>query len=170
MIGTGSEVASLHSANPHLARARALATLLDSSILIPGTARRIGLDPIIGLIPFVGDFAGALLSSYIVLAAAFAGASVFTLIRMIVNIGIDTLVGSIPLFGDIFDAAWKSNAMNIALFERHVATYGGEGRTAKSVPRMLAVIILISSLLLLALLMFVGVLVYFFLSHAISGR
>jgi hypothetical protein len=79
----------------HLMRARAFATLMDSSITIPGTGRKIGLDPLLGLVPFVGDFAGAILSGYIVIAAALAGVPTFTLIRMLGNIAFDTLVGSI---------------------------------------------------------------------------
>ncbi len=154
----------------HLARARALARLLDSSIQLPGTKRRFGLDPILGLIPFVGDFAGALLSGYIVLAAAFAGAPVFTLIRMIVNIGIDTLVGSVPIVGDFFDAAWKSNEMNIALFDTYLGKSSGSGRSAAGVSRMMAGVLLFTSLLFLALLTFIGVLVAISLRHAIFGR
>ena len=105
-------------------RVRALARLLDNSISIPGTKWKIGLDPIIGLIPGVGDMIGAVLSGYIVLEAVHAEVPTFTLARMLVNVGIDTLLGSIPAVGDVFDAAWKSNVMNVALLERHLAATG----------------------------------------------
>jgi hypothetical protein len=103
-------------------RVRVLGKLLDNSIPIPGTSWKIGLDPIIGLIPGVGDIAGALLSGYIVLEAVRAEVPTFTLVRMIVNVGIDTLLGAIPALGDVFDAAWKANMMNVALLERHLAS------------------------------------------------
>jgi amino acid transporter len=62
------------------------------------------------------------LSGYIILEAARAEASAFTLVRMVTNVGIDTLLGAVPALGDLFDAAWKSNTKNVALLERHLAT------------------------------------------------
>ena len=38
---------------------------------------------------------------------------------MIFNAAIDALVGAMPVAGDLFDFAWKSNQMNLALLERH---------------------------------------------------
>ena len=102
-------------------RVRALARLLDSSMTVPGTGWKFGLDPIIGLIPGIGDLVGAVMSSYIILEAVRADVPAITLVRMLVNVGIDTLIGAIPAVGDVFDAAWKSNTMNVALLERHVA-------------------------------------------------
>jgi hypothetical protein len=102
-------------------RVRVLAKLLDNSIAIPGTDWKIGLDPIIGLIPGIGDLIGAVLSGYIVLEAARAKVPTYTLARMLVNVGIDTLLGAVPAVGDVFDAAWKSNTKNVALLERHLA-------------------------------------------------
>ncbi len=105
-------------------RVRTVARLLDNAITIPGTSWKIGLDPIIGLIPGVGDMIGAVLSGYIVLEAVRAEVPTFTLARMLVNVGIDTLLGAVPAVGDVFDAAWKSNTMNVALLERHLVTTG----------------------------------------------
>jgi hypothetical protein len=98
-----------------------LARLLDNSIPVPGTTWKIGLDPIIGLIPGIGDLIGAVMSGYIILEAVRADVPTLTLTRMLVNVGIDTLLGAVPALGDVFDAAWKSNTMNVALLERHVA-------------------------------------------------
>ncbi|HEX2601245.1 MAG TPA: DUF4112 domain-containing protein [Gemmatimonadaceae bacterium] len=102
-------------------RVRALSKLLDNSIPIPGTGWKIGFDPIVGLIPGIGDLIGALLSGYIVLEAARADVPTLTLARMILNVGVDTLLGAVPALGDVFDAAWKSNTKNVALLERHLA-------------------------------------------------
>ena len=104
-----------------LGRVRTLARVLDSAVGVPGTRMRVGLDPILGLIPGVGDFAGAALSSYIVLTGIQLGASRPVVIRMIANVTIDALVGAVPLLGDLFDAGWKSNGRNVALLERHLA-------------------------------------------------
>src|SRR5205814_6204264 len=102
-------------------RVRLLAKLLDNSIGIPGTGWKIGFDPIVGLIPGIGDLIGAVLSGYIILEAARAEVPGYTLARMLVNVGIDTLLGAVPAVGDVFDAAWKSNTKNVALLERHLA-------------------------------------------------
>jgi hypothetical protein len=102
-------------------RVRVIAKLLDNSIGIPGTPWKIGFDPIVGLIPGIGDLIGAVLSGYIVLEAARAKVPAYTLARMLMNVGIDTLLGAVPAVGDVFDAAWKSNTKNVALLERHLA-------------------------------------------------
>lgn len=112
------------SAN-RMRRVRVLAKLLDDSIPIPGTPWKIGFDPIVGLIPGIGDVIGAVLSGYIVLEAVRAEVPTFTLVRMLVNVGIDTLLGAVPAVGDVFDAAWKSNLMNVALLERHLGEVNG---------------------------------------------
>ena len=113
-------------------RVRLLSQLLDNSITIPGTGRKIGLDPIVGLIPGIGDFIGALLSAYIILEAARADVSGFMLVRMVANVGFDTLLGSIPLVGDVFDAMWKSNTKNVAMLEHHVAKQTSQSARGRS--------------------------------------
>ena len=110
-------------ANPkasRLQRLRSLSYWLDNAVVIPGTRYRIGLDPIIGLIPGGGDTAGLLLSSYVVLEAARLGASKSILSQMAFNIVLETIAGTVPLVGDVFDATWKSNARNMRLLEDHL--------------------------------------------------
>lgn len=102
-----------------LVRIRRLAWWLDQGIRIPGTQIRIGLDPILGLVPGIGDSAGAVLGAVILWEGVRAGVPRLTLVRMAANIVLDTAVGSVPVAGDVFDAAWKSNTRNIDLLERH---------------------------------------------------
>jgi hypothetical protein len=99
----------------------ALARALDSAVRIPGTNVRFGLDAVIGLVPGVGDLAGAAIAAYIVLAAARRGAPPALLARMLLNVAVDTAVGAVPVLGDVFDVAWRANTRNVALLERHVA-------------------------------------------------
>ena len=101
-------------------RLRLLAWLLDSSIRIPGTRFTIGLDALIGLLPFLGDLIGVLLSSFIVAEARRLGASRSVLARMAFNVAVEGLVGLIPFAGDVFDAAWKANQRNVRLLEAWV--------------------------------------------------
>ena len=105
-----------------LTRARTLARLLDDLIRIPGTNIGIGLDPLIGLIPGLGDVIGGAMSSYILVAAAREGAPTSVLVRMLGNIALDSLVGVIPVLGDLFDVGVKSNRRNVDLLERYLAS------------------------------------------------
>jgi hypothetical protein len=103
-----------------LARLRRLSHWLDDGIRIPGTRLRIGLDPILGLVPGIGDAAGAVLAAAIVVEAVRQGVSRFTLMRMAGNVAVDAGLGAVPFIGDLFDAGWKANIRNLALLERHV--------------------------------------------------
>ena len=100
---------------PERRKLERLAWLLDSSLSIPGTRYSIGLDALIGLVPFLGDLIGVLLSTYIVGEAARLGASRSVLARMVFNVAVEGLAGLVPLAGDVFDAAWKANQRNVRL-------------------------------------------------------
>lgn len=108
-------------ASPAFVFAQKLARLMDEAIPIPGTRYRIGLDPILGLIPGVGDVAGGAVSTYLILLASNAGAPISVLARMAFNVMLDTVIGAIPLLGDLFDAGWKANKRNLALLEQYLA-------------------------------------------------
>ncbi len=101
-------------------RLRRLSYLLDNAIPIPGTRYRVGLDPILGLLPGAGDFLGTALSAYIVLEAARIGLPRASLIQMVTNIIFETVLGSVPVLGDVVDATWKANTKNLALVEEHL--------------------------------------------------
>lgn len=98
-----------------------LSTLMDGLFRIPGTGWRIGLDAIVGLIPGVGDFATTAVSFYILAAGVRYRVPKVTLLRMAANVGVDYLFGAIPVVGDLFDAAWKSNQMNVELLKRRAS-------------------------------------------------
>jgi hypothetical protein len=145
-------------------RVRTLARLLDNAITVPGTSWKIGLDPIIGLIPGVGDMVGAVLSGYIVLEAVRAEVPTFTLARMLVNVGIDTLLGAVPAVGDVFDAAWKSNAMNVALLESHLVATGSAPPKRRNV-----IGVMVLALLVLVLIVGAGVALGIFVARLLWG-
>jgi len=129
-------------------RVRVLAKLLDNSISIPGTPWKIGFDPIVGLIPGIGDLIGAVLSGYIVLVAVRADVPAFTLARMLLNVGIDTLLGAVPAVGDVFDAAWRSNMMNVALLERHLVATGGAPPKRRNLLGLMVIAVIVLVLIL----------------------
>ncbi|HSJ09420.1 MAG TPA: DUF4112 domain-containing protein [Longimicrobiales bacterium] len=110
-----------------------IAWLLDDLVRVPGTSRRFGLDPVLGLLPGGGDIAGGALSAYIVLAAARLGAPSSVILRMGWNIVVDTVLGAVPLLGDLFDAWWKANRRNVALLESYMEQPGSARRSSRFV-------------------------------------
>jgi len=124
----------------------------------------LGLDPILGLIPGIGDAAGAVLAAWILVEAFRMGASRATLARMAGNVALDAGLGAIPVLGDIFDFAWKANLRNVTLLERHLAGPAQARRADRSF-----VLLVISGVLALALgLVAVGILLARWILHAVG--
>ena len=102
---------------PGMERIRAVSRLLDEAIEIPVVNYKIGLDPILGILPAGGDAVAAAISLYIVAEGARMGASQDTVMKMLFNVLVDAVIGSIPILGTLFDAVWKANERNVALLE-----------------------------------------------------
>jgi hypothetical protein len=152
-------------ATARLNRLRLLTYLLDNSIPIAGTPYRIGIDPLIGFIPGVGDFLGMSFSGYLVLESALLGLPRVTLLRMAANILIETLLGTVPFVGDWFDFAWKANVKNMALLESHLAS----GRTSKRADWWF-IILLVGGLFLVAIAVAsISIYIFKFLLEAIAS-
>lgn len=109
-----------------LDRLKRFANLMDSRFQVPGTGIRFGLDPLLGLIPGIGDGATALASFWIVYQARELGASIGLVARMLGNIAVDFVVGAVPLLGDLFDVRFKANRRNVALLEESLLRRKGE--------------------------------------------
>lgn len=105
-----------------LARLERFSRMADNAIGIPFTRFRIGLDPIIGLVPVLGDFAGLIMSCYVLLEAHRAGANARVKGQMVRNMLIDFFGGLVPVVGDAFDFAWKANARNAKLLRDYLET------------------------------------------------
>ncbi len=103
-----------------LERLRYLSNLWDNALRIPGTNLRVGLESLIGILPFGGDVIGLLLSCYILFHAIQFKLPKTILLRMVSNIVIDAVVGLVPILGDLFDTTWKANTRNVNLLENHL--------------------------------------------------
>ncbi len=114
-----------------LREARIVATVLDDLVRVPGTRRRVGLDPLLGLLPGVGDWVGWAAASHLLVAAARLGAPTPVILRMAGNALVDAVVGSVPLLGDVFDLGWKANRRNLGLLERVVADPAAAARASR---------------------------------------
>jgi len=100
-----------------------ISRLLDSAFVLPGTEFRIGLDPLLGLVPGLGDLASPMFTMALLWQSRDLGIPRVVQLRMIFNVAIDALVGLLPVAGDLFDFAWKANDRNLALLERYAYEY-----------------------------------------------
>jgi hypothetical protein len=116
---------------PKEKQAEMLAHILDDIVRIPGTSLRFGLDPIMGLIPVIGDILTVVCGSFIVLTARRLGVPSKDLTRMMYHQVLNGLVGAIPVFGDIYSFGFKSHARNSAALVR--ALKQGEGHACQIV-------------------------------------
>jgi hypothetical protein len=112
------ELARPCSRGARIARIDALATLLDTALVIPGTGVRLGLDALIGLFPVVGDIITTALSLFIVHEAYRLGAPGHVIARMLGNVTLDGVFGAVPLVGDAFDVLWRANRRNVRLLQK----------------------------------------------------
>ena len=95
-----------------------LAWLMDNSIRIGPWS--VGLDGFLGLIPGIGDMAGAAVSAVIIARAMQSGIPKSAILRMVINVALDSFAGAVPLFGDIFDFAFKSNMYNLQIYRESI--------------------------------------------------
>jgi hypothetical protein len=143
--------ASSSDAAPRLF-ARFLAELLDQRFTIPGTSIRFGLDPLIGLIPGIGDTLANLAGSTILFIGAKFNLPKVVLLRMALNIALNTLLGAIPFVGDLFSIWFRSNVRNAQLLER----YASQQRQRAAPSDWLFVFAVIGALLLLLIAVLIG--------------
>lgn len=105
----------------YLQLAEAVTNLLDNKFRIFGF--RFGIDPLLGVIPWLGDLVSALLSCYLIWVAYRMKVPQTVIHKMLRNILFDFVVGSIPVVGDMIDFVYKANTKNLALLKQHVSKY-----------------------------------------------
>lgn len=101
----------------HIGLVKALAKLLDSEFKIFNF--KIGLDPLIGLIPWVGDAISFILSLYIVWIGYQLKLPKNIISQMFANVIVDFLLGTVPIIGDISDFFYRANKKNLDLLLKH---------------------------------------------------
>ena len=149
-----------------LRRLRRISHLLDNAIPIPGTKHRIGLDPILGLIPGGGDLLGSVFAGYVVFKSAQMGVPQETLLKMAANIVFDTVAGTVPVAGDLFDVAWKANVKNIELLDAHLGSPEPAGKKANW---LFVAALLLGLMLIVGGVIFLSVLFFGWVFRALTG-
>ncbi|THI88857.1 MAG: DUF4112 domain-containing protein [Nitrospira sp. CG24A] len=101
-----------------VATAEFLAKILDTTVKIPGTPFYVGLDPLLGLIPGIGDMIANLIGTVILILAARLRVPQIVIARMSLNLLINGTVGAVPILGDLFSIWFRSHARNAELLRR----------------------------------------------------
>jgi hypothetical protein len=112
--------ATLEAVRAARRRLAVLAWTLDSAVKIPIVNVRVGLEPLLGFVPVVGDVAGKVLSLYLVAEAWRLSVPGRDLARMIGNVVLDAVLGAVPVVGDVFDIFWRANRMNMQILDEHL--------------------------------------------------
>jgi len=102
-----------------LAWLRTWAVLLDTRFRIPGTDIRFGIDPLLALIPGIGDLASPVFATLLIVQGLRQRVPKFILLTMLGNALVDAIVGAVPVAGPVADIFWRANVRNLALLERH---------------------------------------------------
>ena len=144
-----------------LARLRAIARLFDQAFAIPGTKLRFGIDALFGLVPGLGDIAGAVVAVYALRVARRLRAPAEIQLHMLSNIALDALIGTIPVLGDAFDFVFKAQTRNLALLDTWLAS---PQRAAKRSRRGL-VLVSCAIILVFATLTALGIWMLYILFH-----
>ena len=165
-IQNSSTNTSSKSQAASLRRLRRISHLLDNAIPIPGTKYRIGLDPILGLIPGGGDLIGSIFAGYVVFKSAQMGVPQETLVKMAANIVFDTVAGTVPVAGDLFDVAWKANVKNIELLDAHLGSPEPAGKKANW---LFVAALLLGLMLIVGGVIFLSVLFFGWVFRALTG-
>lgn len=108
-----------------------LARVLDDLVRVPGTRYRVGVDPVIGFVPVVGDAVGTVVAAVVMVEAVRNRVPVHILFRIGWNYLVDAVLGAVPFVGDVADVAHKATSKNLRLVNRTIA----EGRTVDTTAR-----------------------------------
>lgn len=95
------------------------ADLLDARFRIPGTQIRFGIDPILSLVPGLGELTTPLFTLLLFAQAINLGVPKVILVRMALNALIDAAIGALPIVGNVGDIFWRANNANLILIERY---------------------------------------------------
>ena len=101
-----------------VAMAELLAKILDTTVKIPGTPFYLGLDPLLGLIPGIGDMLANLIGTVILILAARLQVPQIVMAWMSLNLLINRTIGAIPILGDLFSIWVRSHSRNAELLRR----------------------------------------------------
>ena len=163
----GGRAPTGQGAHDHAEASRIVARWMDDLLRIPGTNVRIGLDPLIGLIPVAGGLISSCVSLIIILEAARLRMPITALLRMSGNVFVNALLDSIPVAGDFASIFFRSNSRNLALIQ---SWQSGEHRKVKRTSGIFVVGFFIVFVLLMVGWAAMWIAIAVWLWHRITGQ
>lgn len=101
----------------HVQFARRIVQVMDLRFNVLGV--RFGIDPMLDIIPGVGNALAALTSCYLFWIAYRLDVPRWVYLRMLWNITADYVLGAVPFIGIVFDVFFRANVKNFALLEKY---------------------------------------------------
>lgn len=101
-----------------IALAEKIASLLDTKFKIGPF--RFGLDPVLGLFPWIGDVITLAVSTYLIVIGYRNGVKVSALMKMAFYAGADFFIGSFPIIGDVADFFFKASTINLKILKEEL--------------------------------------------------
>lgn len=99
---------------------RAFSYVLDDLIQVPGTKIRVGVDPLLSLVPWAGTAVGTAFGGVVLVDALRLRAPMPVIARMVGNSILDWLLGLVPFVGALFDIGFRANKKNLKLLNRTI--------------------------------------------------
>jgi hypothetical protein len=96
--------------------------VMDTIFRMPGTKFRFGVNPLIGLIPVIGDQIDAAISTAVLFGSVRHRLPKIVLVRMALNVLLNAVLQGIPIVGDLFTFFYKANRKNYELLRKHAGT------------------------------------------------
>jgi len=106
--------------NVHLKVAEAFTYLMESRFHIGNF--RFGIEPLLGLIPGIGDVISFILSYYLVWIGHQMNIPAVALSKMYRNVIFDFVLGLIPIVGDSLDFFNKANVKNLEILKQYATS------------------------------------------------
>ena len=113
-------------------RLQKVSLVLDEAVRIPIFGLRVGLDPLLSVVPFFGSCLGVLLSGYFFWEAWNLRVPWHVYPRMLVNLMVDAVLGMVPVAGVFADALFKANVRNRKILMQYATMRGAAGSSAKA--------------------------------------
>lgn len=135
---------------------------MDSQFTLPGTNRRFGLDPLLGLIPFLGDAISFGISVLLVSSLWRYNASGEIKARLIANVLLDFALGSVPIIGSIWDFFFKANERNLKLVKAHYQEGKYQGNSRGFIAQSIIIVLVVCALALYGMVMLINSLIDLF--------
>ena len=103
----------------HHALSQLISYFMDNLLRVPGTGARVGLNPVLDLLPGIGDGAATVLQALTIVEAARRKVPKIVLSRMALNVLLNGAVGMLPVVGEIFTFWFRPSSRNYDLLLKH---------------------------------------------------